>query len=73
MYRIVWNDNGLDMPGHFRNGNPVDTRPTEIDADSYEFLQIGDYLIANFTKDGCSVAALTHLPVAIITVADVQE
>lgn len=70
MYRIIWNDNGLDPVGHFRNGNPVDNRPTNIDADGYEFLQVGGYLIVNFTKEGRSVGALVNLPVAILPIEE---
>lgn len=73
MYRIIWNDNGLDAPGHFRNGNLIDNRPTEIDADDYEFEHFGGYLVVKFTKEGRSVGALMNLPVAIIPVANIQE
>jgi hypothetical protein len=73
MYRVIWNPD-YEYAG-YRN-NPADTRPQEIDADRYE-LNHGDgsmfMTVINFFKGDRPVAALFQLPVAIVSVADIQE
>lgn len=81
MYRIIWNNNDIyyEEPV-YRNPprvpNPADQRPTEIDADSFEFNtgeRMGGYFSINFLKNGAPVAAIFQMPVAIVTVADIPE
>lgn len=73
MYRIIWNPD-YEYAGH-RN-SLAETRPTEIDADRYEISANNDgmYLVViNFFKNDRPVAALFQTPVAILTLANIQE
>ena len=72
-FKIIW-DEGYAFGGA-RNG-PNDPRPTIIEADRSEVMYAPNdaYQVGlRFIKDDVAVAILFQFPLAVITVADVQE